>query len=130
MKDDPKDVADEALVERARAAVAREAEQLDALTRVKLSAARRAALDELAQPRPGLQPGWLPLGAAATAALVAVGVALSLRTPPPEAGLEPVSELEVLLGDDDPALYDEELEFYAWLEQQPAVPPPATDDAG
>jgi hypothetical protein len=125
-----KDQGDEALVARACAAVEREASQLDATTQGKLRAARRAALDALAPPRAGPQPAWLPVGAAATIALVAVGVGLSTRAPVPAAAIEPASEFEVLLGEDDPALYDEELEFYAWLDEQPVAPPPASDDAG
>ena len=126
MKDDE----EEALIERARAALARDAESLDAPTRARLSAARRNALDALVPAKPGLQPGWLPVGVAAAAALVAVGVAFSARTPTPDAALEPASELEVLLGEDDPALYDEDLEFYAWLEEQTVATPAAGDDAG
>lgn len=126
---------DDALIARAQAAVEREVEGLDAETRARLSAARRAALAELDAPgrgaASGWRPGWVPVGAAAAVAVIAVGVAFSARTPAPEAAfkaaLEPATELEVLLADEDLALYDEELEFYDWLDEQ-ALAEPA--DAG
>jgi hypothetical protein len=121
---------DDELIEHARRKVDAELEGMDKVTRLKLAATRRAALDQLAEPARGMQPGWLPVGAAAAVALVAVGVALGLRTPAPDAAAEAPSELEVMLGDDDPALYDDELEFYAWLDEQQVAPPPAGDDAG
>lgn len=109
---------DESLIARARAAVDREVEGLDAATRARLSAARRTALAELEARRGGFAPGWAPVGVAAAVAVVAVGVTLSMRAPLPAAGVEPATEFELLLTNDDLALYDEELEFYAWLEEQ------------
>lgn len=122
--------ADEALIAQAQAAVDREVEGLDAATRAKLSAARRNALAELeASGRgalPGWRPGWVPVGAAAAVAVIAVGVALTVSAPPTvgsgrgptPAAAEPATEIEALLADEDLALFDEELEFYAWLEEE------------
>jgi hypothetical protein len=109
---------DEELIARAQREVDREVEGLDAATRAKLNAARRAALAELEAPRRGFAHAWVPVGAAAAVAVIAVGVALDRPGPAPEVAAEPATELEVLLADDELALYEEELEFYAWLDEQ------------
>ena len=132
---------DAALMRRAKAAFDAEASALDATTRGRLAAARRAALAELEAPERRATPAWLPVGAAATVAIVAVGVALSLRTPPPAAdrsvvaatmpgsivalAAEPVTEVELLLGEDELTLYAEDPEFVSW-----AVAETGADDAG
>ena len=120
---------DEELIERARAAVDREVEGLDAATRTRLSAARRTALAELEGPGRRFAPGWAPVGAAAAIAAIAIGMALSARSPvlAPEVAGAPGAELEALLSEDDPALYDEDIEFYAWLDEQALAERP---DAG
>jgi hypothetical protein len=124
---DDSNKADEALIARAQAAVDREVEGLDAATRARLNAARRSALAELEAPRRGFAPGWVPVGAAAAVAVIAVGVALGNRGPAPEVAAEPATELEVLLADDELALFEEELEFYTWLDEQALG---TQDDAG
>jgi negative regulator of sigma E activity len=137
---------DAALMHRAKAAFDAEAAALDATTRGRLAAARRAALAELEVPARRATPAWLPVGAAATVAIAAVGVALSLRAPPPAApgaaadrsviaatmpgsivalAAEPVSEVELLLGEDELTLYAEDPEFVSW-----AVAETGADDAG
>jgi hypothetical protein len=93
---------------------------LDAATRSQLTQARYRALDEQAQQR---DRRWLatlmPAGAVAATALVAW---LVVWQPPPttevvqEAAL---GDLEILLGEEDLEMLDEELEFYGWLEEQP-----------
>lgn len=109
------------LAGRTKAAFEREVEALDVATRQRLAAARRTALEQLDAPA-RLTPAWVPVGAAAAVAVVAVGVALSLRGPQPAVnqGRDGATELELLLGEDDPALYAEDPEFYAWVEEQTA----------
>lgn len=94
---------------------------LDAAMRSRLTRARHRALEELA---PGAR-GWrwslvAPAGAVAVAALVAWLVVW--QTPPP-AAMDPqvasLSDLEILLGEEDLELLDEEIDFYGWLEEQP-----------
>ena len=108
---------DEELIARAQAQVDREVEGLDVATRARLSAARRTALAELEAPTWGFGAGLVPIGAAAAVAVIAVGVALSPGAPAPDAAA-PATEIEVLLADEDLALFDEELEFYGWLDEQ------------
>lgn len=118
---------DDDLIERARAAVDREVGNLDAATRSRLVAARRAALAELEAPRRSFTATWVPVGAAAVVAVIAVGVALNPRAPVPEAGVEADTAIELLLTDDDFVLYEDDLEFYAWLDESG---PEADGDAG
>ena len=134
------------LMRRAKAAFDAEAASLDATTRGRLAAARRAALAELEAPVRRATPAWLPVGAAAAVAIAAVGVALTLRAPQPASpgsapgsgvvaatmpgsivalAAEPVTEVELLLGDDELALYAEDPEFVSW-----AVAETGADDAG
>ena len=118
---------------RAKDAFDESAAKLDAATRSRLTQARHRALEEL--PAARARRGWhwsaLPAGAAAA---VAVAVVLYLR------GVDPISEpneqqavlgdLEILLDEGDLEMYDEEIEFYAWLEQQPDFEPPAETGDG
>ena len=108
---------DDELIARAQREVDREVEGLDAATRTRLNAARRAALAELDAPRHGFAQAWIPVGAAAAVAVIAVGVALD-RGPAAPQPAEPATEIEVLLAEEELALYEEELEFYAWLDEQ------------
>jgi len=126
----------EALTRRTRAALDREVEALDADTQRRLRLARHAALETLEAP---VRAGWMPVGAAAAVAVAAVGVALTLRGPAagPVPARDGATEVELLLGEDDLALYAEDPEFYAWVEEQTveaqAAPPgaePRSDDAG
>jgi hypothetical protein len=93
---------------------------LDAATRSRLTQARYRALEE----RNGAaKSSWrlslIPLGTLTAAALV---VWFTIGQPPvavdnvPSAAL---SDLEILLGEEDLEMLDEELEFYGWLEEQP-----------
>jgi len=130
---------DAALARRARAAFAQEAEALDPATTRRLRTARHAALAALEAPARRAHPSWLPVGAAATVAALAVGVALMVRGPAaaPRAvaatmpgsivalAAEPVTEVELLLGDEELALYAEDPEFIEW-----AVAETGVDDAG
>jgi hypothetical protein len=97
---------------------------IDGAMRSRLTQARHRAL---AAPAPRF--GWrslAPAGAVAAAAL-AIGWMLwqPVRDPGSESGLQAASlgDLELLLGDEDLEMLDEEIEFYAWLEQQPEFTP-------
>jgi hypothetical protein len=93
---------------------------LDAATRSRLTQARHRALDELSsQQARGWRSSLLPAGVAAATALVAL---LFVWQPPVDPGAvqsESLSDLEILLGEEDLEMLDEELEFYGWLEEQP-----------
>jgi hypothetical protein len=93
---------------------------LDARTRSQLTRARHRALEELA---PHKARGWrwslVPAGGVAVAAVMAwllVG-----QPPPTETAFQSASpaDLDLLLGEADPEMLNEELEFYGWLEEQP-----------
>lgn len=94
---------------------------LDAATRSRLTQARYRALEERNTPRAVVWQRWLlvPAGALAAAALV---VWLTVWQTPPGAGAvrsASLGDLEILLGEEDLEMLDEELEFYGWLEEQP-----------
>jgi hypothetical protein len=95
--------------------------RLDAATRSRLTRARHRALEELTPAARAWRFALLPAGAVAGAALVAWLVVW--QTPPPaaEAGLQvaTLSDLEILLGEEDLEMLDEEIDFYGWLEEQP-----------
>jgi hypothetical protein len=93
---------------------------LDAATRSRLTQARHRALEERKSARAG---GWrwslIPAGTLAAAALVTW---LTVWQRPPASDTvqaAPLADLEILLGEEDLEMLDEELEFYGWLEEQP-----------
>jgi hypothetical protein len=93
---------------------------LDAGTRSRLTQARYRALEERKAIRAG---GWrwalVPAGTLAATALV---VWLTVwQTPPANDAVQSAAlgDLEILLGEEDLEMLDEELEFYGWLEEQP-----------
>ena len=67
----------------------------------------------------------MPVGAVAAAALVAVLVLDPNNARDPGPQVTALADLEILLGEEDLEMYDEEIEFYAWLEEQPEFTPPA-----
>lgn len=94
---------------------------LDAATRSKLTQARYRALEEQASARDrGWRSSLLPAGTVAATALVAFLVVWQV-TPPVPGPQETASlnDLEILLGEEDLKMLDEEIEFYGWLEDQP-----------
>jgi hypothetical protein len=97
---------------------------LDAATRSRLTRIRHTALEELTPAsRYGWRSSWLPAGAVAAAVLATwlwVGRSPEV-VPPGDAGLQAtsLSDLEILLGEEDLEMLDEEIEFYGWLEEQP-----------
>jgi hypothetical protein len=92
---------------------------LDAATRSRLNRARQHALEELAAPR---RRGWqwtlAPAGALAAAAAVA-WLVLSPQPPVTDVQVATLGDLEILLGEEDLEMLDEEIDFYGWLEEQP-----------
>ena len=105
---------------RSRELLRASAERLDGHARSRLTQARHAALDALAAgagSRPFRVPGlWLPAGALAAAAVLAVAVWIG--QPGPEraalADAGAVEDAEILTSGDGPELYAEEAEFYEW----------------
>jgi negative regulator of sigma E activity len=119
---------------RAKEAFDRSAAELDAATRSRLTQARYRALEELpkGEKRRGWQSWLVPAGAIAAAALVAV-LFFQPNGPATDAGLQQavaLGDLEILLGEEDLEMYDEEIEFYAWLEAQPEFTPAAATGDG
>ena len=94
---------------------------LDGAARSRLNRARQRALEELAAPRSrAWQWPLVPAGALAVAAAVA-WLVFSPQSPPADAGLQvaTLGDLEILLGEEDLEMLDEEIDFYGWLEEQP-----------
>ena len=92
---------------------------LDAATRSRLTQARHRALEQ----RPSARHGWrwslVPAGTLAATALVAWFI---VGQGPPvidSVSTATLGDLEILLGEEDIEMLDEELEFYGWLEEQP-----------
>jgi hypothetical protein len=100
---------------RAQALFEDSVERLDARTRSKLTQARNRALDEVKQ---GASRRWIwaPAGGFAVAAVIAVGVLMwpGGRTPQPGAAIE---DLEIVADSDNLELL-QDVEFYAWLDEQ------------
>jgi hypothetical protein len=99
---------------------------LDAATRSRLTQARHRALEEL-KPARGTSWRWslIPAGALAATALVAWLMIGQVPVGEPVQS-EALADLEILLGEEDIEMLDEELEFYGWLEEQPEF---AADDS-
>jgi hypothetical protein len=94
---------------------------LDAAARSRLTRSRHRALAARAPRRPSLTPVLVPVGVAAAAVMAWLLVPL-LEAPPvedPSLQLATLGDLEILLGEEDLEMLDEELEFYGWLEEQP-----------
>jgi hypothetical protein len=105
--------------------------ELDAATRTRLVQARERALGA-GGARLGLGWSWslAPSGALAAAAVVAV---LLLAHHPRSTEVGPAQfgpDLEILLGKEDLAMLDEDIDFYSWLEDQPDFAPPAVNGDG
>ena len=93
---------------------------LDGATRSKLTQARYRALEELVGPRkPIWNRSWLPAGAAAAVAVLSLMLWQGQLEPVSDAGFDvaAVTDLEILLGEEELEMV-EELEFYAWLDEQ------------
>lgn len=103
---------------RARSTLEQSAGELDAATCSRLNRARQAALAEAGRGRRPLALLWP--AALAMASVLAVAVVL-VRQPEPAAPALPVAaeDFDVIAAQDSLELY-ENLEFYAWLDAQPA----------
>jgi hypothetical protein len=118
------------LEERTKQVFDRSLSEIDAATRSRLTQARYRALQELA-PAGARRSSWhwsfAPAGALAAAALVAL--LLWQTEPATEPTLQAVAaaDLEILLAEEELEMLDEELEFYAWLEEQPEFTSPGAD---
>jgi hypothetical protein len=92
---------------------------LDAATRSKLTQARYRALEEQASARDRGWRSWLvPAGTVAATAFV-VFLVVWQAMPPAPVPQTALGDLEILLGEEDLEMLDEEIEFYGWLEEQP-----------
>lgn len=106
---------------------------VDAGTRARLVAARERALENANGARVGLRWSWslAPSGALVAAAVVAVLLLAhhprSTELGPPQF---PSGDLEILLGQEDLAMLDDDIDFYSWLEDQPDFAPPAANGDG
>lgn len=105
--------------ERARALFEDSVERLDAGTRSKLTQARNRALDEVKKGAVRRRWIWAPAGGFALAAVVAVGIVLSSGRTAPQPAPVALDDLEIVADSEDLALLqDQDVEFYAWLDEQ------------
>jgi hypothetical protein len=95
---------------------------VDAATRSQLTRARHRALEELAPSKARLRWSLVPAGGVAVAGVLALLLFVHPRSPSeiaPQASS--LGDLEILLGDEDLQMLDEDMEFYGWLEEQPEL---------
>ena len=124
---------DRALEERTKLLFNKSVSSLDPQTRSKLTQARYRALEELEGSAPaGWRPRWIPAGVLAAGVLVVVMLwqgqpAVSPETPAFDVAA--LSDLEIILGDGDLGLL-QELEFYAWLDEQAEIVTPESAQGG
>jgi hypothetical protein len=105
--------------DKARALFEDSVERLDARTRAKLTQARNRALDEAQKGAARRRWIWAPAGGFAIAAVVAVGIVLSLGRTPPSPGPAALEDLEIVADSEKlDLLQDQDVEFYAWLDEQ------------
>ena len=121
MNDDMK-----AFERRSRAAFDESVASQDAATRAKLAGSRAKALAGLRDRRLPWASPWVPAGAPAAAALVAVMFWLreETREPAPDTMTAAFEELDMVASGEDFDMLDEEPGFYAWAAAQMA------DDVG
>ncbi len=95
---------------------------LDGATRSRLAGARELAL---AEARRGYRPRlstWVPVGAAAAAAVMAIALWSGRQPGPQDAAplLVALEELDIVAAGDDLDMMDEDPAFYAWAVEEPA----------
>jgi hypothetical protein len=95
---------------------------VDAPTRSQLTRARHRALEQLAPSNARMRWSLVPAGGVAVAAVLALLLFVHPRSPN-ETALQASSlgDLELLLGEEDLQMLDEDIEFYGWLEEQPEL---------
>lgn len=111
---------------RSRAAFDDSVASLDGATRSRLARARELALAEVRRNgRPRLST-WVPVGAAAAAAVMAVALWNGRETgaPPAEPALAALDEFDIVSAGDDLDMMDEDPAFYDWAADELA------DDVG
>jgi len=117
------DESEAAFETRTRRAFTDSVERLDGATRSKLAQARARAVEAQTRRDVFAWPSMarlMPAGALAAALLAAV-VVWQLSPPPrSEPALAALSDLDILLGDEELELF-EDLEFYTWLQEQPEL---------
>ena len=110
---------EQALAERAKSTLDQSAQDLDAATCSRLNRARQAALAAAPSGRRPIALLW-PAFATASALALALAVVLVRRPESVDPGLPIAAEdFDVIAAQDSLELY-ENLEFYAWLDAQPA----------
>lgn len=116
---------DEQIAREAKALFDASVDELDAATLSTLNQVRHRALEDAQSPRSEWMRWmrWVPAAGVASAALIAVMVALP---GPSEVEVMPaaMADMEILLGEDSIEML-EELEFYSWLDMTVA-----SDDVG
>jgi hypothetical protein len=107
---------------RTRRAFTDSVERVDGATRSKLAQARARAVEAKTRRGAFAWPSMARLmpGGALAAALLAAVVVWQLSPPRPEPALAALSDLDILLGDEELELF-EDLEFYTWLQEQPEL---------
>ncbi len=124
---------DRALEERTKLLFDEGVSSLDPQTRSKLTQARYRALEELEASAPaGWRPRWIPACVLAVGVLAVVMLwrgqpAVSPETPAFDVAA--LSDLEIILGDGDLGML-QELEFYAWLDEQAEIVPTESAEGG
>lgn len=110
-----------AFEQRSRELLLASADAVDGRTRSRLNQARHAALAELArgaEARPFRVPGrWLPAGALAAAAVLAVAVWVAQPGAGPGVPLADAAvadDAEMLASTEGPELYADDADFYEW----------------
>mgnify|MGYP006962139287 CR=1 FL=1 len=92
---------------------------LDARTRSKLTQARNRALDEVKKGAARRRWIWAPAGGFALAAVVAVGIVLSSGRTSQQPAPAALEDLEIVSNSENlDLLQDQDVEFYAWLDEQ------------
>jgi hypothetical protein len=114
------------LEERSRELLAASAAALSGRVQSRLTAARFAATAEVTKqagaPRFRVPGVWLPGGALAAAAVLAVAVWIAQPTGNPGAVLaeaSAVEDAEMLASNDEPELYADDPDFYEWAGAEP-----------
>jgi len=124
---------DRALEERTKLIFDESVSALDAQTRSKLTRARYRALEELpGRSAPGWRAWWIPAGAVAAGVLAVMLLWQGQPPVAPEAqtfDVAALSDLEILLGEEELDMI-QELEFYAWLDEQAEIAPADSAEGG
>ena len=124
---------DRALEERTKLLFDESLSSLDPQTCSKLTRARYRALEELEASAPaGWRPRWIPAGVLAAGVLAVIVLWQGQPAVSPETqafDVVALSDLEIILGDGDLGML-QELEFYAWLDEQAEIVPTESAEGG